>query len=63
VVGCLVGHRADVGVFHFYVQALLDGQVEELIVDVVRIDHVFLQAEDCELFKHLGLMDHGVEAV
>jgi hypothetical protein len=58
VVGCLVRHRADVGVVHFDVQAFLDGQVVELVVDVVRIDHVLLQAEDCELFKHFWLMDH-----
>lgn len=59
----LVRHWADVSVLNLDVEALGVGQIVELVVDVVRVLHILLKAENCEFFEHLGLVHHRVEAV
>jgi len=56
--GGLVRDRADVGIFDLDVQTLLLGQVEELVVDVMSVLHIFFEADDGKAFKLLGLMHH-----
>lgn len=54
----LVGDGADVGILHLNVETLLLGQVEELVVDVVSVLHIFFEADDGKAFKLLGLVHH-----
>jgi len=58
-----VKHGANVCVLDADVKALLHRQVVELIVDVVRIRHVLLQANDRKALESTRLMHHRVEAV
>ena len=63
VLSSLIQDRADVGVLDPDVEALLQGQVVELVVNVVGVLYVFLQADDGEALKGLGLMHHRIQTV
>jgi len=56
--GGLVWDWADVSVFDLDVQTLLGRQVEELVVDVMGVLHIFFKADDGKAFKLLGLVHH-----
>jgi len=56
--GGLVRDWADVSVFDLDVQTLLGRQVEELVVDVMGVLHIFFEADDGKAFKLLGLVHH-----
>jgi len=56
--GGLVRDWADVSVFDLDVETLLLGQVEELVVDVMGVLHIFFEADDGKTFKLLGLVHH-----
>jgi hypothetical protein len=59
----LIQDRADVGVLDADVEAFLQGQVIELIINVVGVLYVFLEADDGEALKGLGLMYHRIQTV
>ena len=61
--GGLVGDGADVGVLDSDVEAFLEGEVVELVVDVVGVLDILLEADDGESLESLGLVHHRVEAV
>jgi len=56
--GGLVWDWTDVSVFDLDVETLLLGQVEELVVDVMGVLHIFFEADDGKAFKLLGLVHH-----
>ncbi len=61
--GVPVEDGADVGVLDANVKTLLDGQVVELVIDVVSVLHVLFQTDDGEAFEGFRFVDHRVEAV
>ena len=61
--GGLVGDGADVGVLDSDVEAFLEGEVVELVVDVVGVLDILLEADDRESLESFGLVHHRVEAV
>ena len=61
--GGLVRDGADVGVLDPDVEAFLEREVVELVVDVVSVLHILLEADDRESLESLGLVHHRVEAV
>ena len=61
--GGLVGDGADVGVLDSDVEAFLEREVVELVVDVVGVLDILLEADDGESLESLGLVHHRVEAV
>jgi hypothetical protein len=56
--GGLVWDWADVSVFDLDVKTLLLRQVEELVVDVMGVLHIFFEADDGKAFELLGLVHH-----
>ena len=58
-----VKDRADIGVLNADVEALLQRQVVELIVDVVSVLNVLLQADDGEALECFWLVNHRVQTV
>ena len=61
--GGLVGDGANVGVLDSDVEAFLEREVVELVVDVVGVLDILLEADDGESLESLGLVHHRVEAV
>jgi hypothetical protein len=51
--GGLVRDGTNVSIFDLDVQALLLGQVVELVVDVMSVLHIFFEADDGKAFKLL----------
>ena len=54
----LVWDWANVCILHIDVQTFLLRKVEELVVDVVSVLHIFFEADDGKTFKLLGFMYH-----
>ena len=59
----LIKHRANVCVLHADVEALGEGEVVELVVNVVSVLHVLLKADDGEALERTRLVHHRVQAV
>lgn len=56
--GGLIRDGANVGVLDANIEPFLDGEVVELVVDVVGVLYVLLEANNGEALKVLGLMNH-----
>lgn len=56
--GGLVRDGANVGVLDANIEPFLDGEVVELVVDVVGVLYVLFEANNGEALKVLGLMNH-----
>ena len=56
--GGLIRDGANVGVLDANIEPFLDGEVVELVVDVVSVLSVLFEANNGEALKVLGLMNH-----
>jgi len=56
--GGLIRDGANVGVLDANIEPFLDGEVVELVIDVVGVLYVLLEANNSEALKVLGLMNH-----
>ena len=56
--GGLIRDGANVGVLDANIEPFLDGEVVELVVNVVGVLYVLLEANNGEALKVLGLMNH-----
>ena len=56
--GGLIRDGANVGVLDANIEPFLDGEVVELVVDVVSVLYVLFEANNGEALKVLGLMNH-----
>jgi len=61
--GSLVRNWADICVFDTNIESFLDGEVVELVVDVVGVLDILLKTDDGEALEGLRLVDHRVETV
>ena len=61
--GGLIRDGANVGVLDANIEPFLDGEVVELVVDVVGVLYVLFEANNGEALKVLGLMNHGIQAI
>lgn len=63
MVGGFVRNRTDVCKLNLDVEALLGGEIVELVVDVVGISNIFFETENSKPFKHLWFVHHCVQVV
>ena len=63
MLGSLVKDGADIGVLDADIQALLQREVVELVVNIVGVLNVLLKADDGKALECLGFVHHGIQTV